>query len=223
MINKKFSKWTVVSYYPERKPGKHYECHCQCGNIRIIPGVTLRAGRSTRCRDCMYAKLNKPLDMIGVVFGKWTVLKWSDNAINKYGNRGAHLYDCICECGTKKVIPGVELRRKRTTQCINCSRIMSLKKAIEKCTRHGMHKTSIYQIWQAMVYRCTNSNATHYYRYGGRGITVCDSWRDFVNFYRDMGDRPKKLTLDRIDNNGNYEPGNCRWVTHAVNCQNRYY
>ena len=74
-----------------------------------------------------------------------------------------------------------------------------------------------------MKARCSNKKSTHYDRYGGRGITVCARWKRFENFYKDMGERPEGLTLDRIDNNGNYEKSNCRWVTHKENCNNRYY
>ena len=86
-----------------------------------------------------------------------------------------------------------------------------------------MHNTSTYFVWRAMIQRCTNPNTTHYDRYGGRGISVCERWLKFENFLADMGEKPKGLTLDRIDNNGNYENSNCRWVTHKENCNNRYY
>lgn len=88
--------------------------------------------------------------------------------------------------------------------------------------RHGFTKISEYAIWTGMKQRCYNQNHTHFKYYGGRGITVCDSWlNSFENFYQDMGKRPPKFQLDRIDSNGNYEPSNCRWVLAKVNQQNR--
>ena len=85
---------------------------------------------------------------------------------------------------------------------------------------HGMAYTRTYKVWKSMVQRCTNSKDTRYHRYGGRGITVCDDWKDFRNFYRDMGDAPDGLEIDRIDNYKGYCKENCRWVTRKENLNN---
>lgn len=88
--------------------------------------------------------------------------------------------------------------------------------------RHGMTRTPVYRAWVAMLQRCTNPNLPGYSEYGGRGITVCERWRDFVNFNADMGAKPTpKHSLDRIDNNGNYEPDNCRWSTPKEQINNQ--
>jgi hypothetical protein len=86
---------------------------------------------------------------------------------------------------------------------------------------HGMARTPTHTSWKNMRSRCDNPKDKDFPRYGGRGITYCDRWKYFANFLDDMGIKPDSLQIDRIDNNGNYEPGNCRWVDGKVNCNNR--
>ena len=87
---------------------------------------------------------------------------------------------------------------------------------------HGMSRTPMYVLWTAMIQRCTNPNHGRFADYGGRGITVCDQWRhDFAAFYAHVGDRPEGMSLDRIDNDRGYEPGNVRWASHAEQRANR--
>ena len=87
--------------------------------------------------------------------------------------------------------------------------------------KHGMARTPEYKSWQSMVQRCTNPGNRDFKNYGGRGIRVCDRWKAFPNFYADMGDRPEGLTIERIDNDKGYSPGNCKWVTCFEQNQNQ--
>lgn len=133
----------------------------------------------------------------------------------------ARMFLCQCDCG--KVWP-VALRYIKSGMTKSCG---CLKAELRKLPRsHGMsgrfNKSTEYKIWASMIQRCTNAKEWAFQYYGGRGITVCDRWRKFENFYADMGPRPsKELSLDRIDPNGNYEKSNCRWATKSEQSYNR--
>jgi hypothetical protein len=86
---------------------------------------------------------------------------------------------------------------------------------------HNKSKSKIYKCWMAIKQRCLNPNCKVFKNYGARNIKICARWMDFRNFYQDMGDIPNDMEIDRIDNDGNYEPGNCRWASHAENSRNR--
>lgn len=91
----------------------------------------------------------------------------------------------------------------------------------QKRTRHGLSETGAYRCWHKMKLRCMDETTDSYERYGGRGIAVCERWLSFANFFEDMGERPLGKTLDRIETNENYEPGNCRWATASEQQRNR--
>lgn len=120
---------------------------------------------------------------------------------------------CRCDCGTSLAVITTNLTKGNSTSC-GCQRRESLFK-------HGMGRTALYHAWVAMRSRCNNPKDAAFANYGGRGIKVCERWNEFPNFLADMGNRPKGYQIDRIDNDGDYEPGNCRWVSPKANLNNK--
>lgn len=120
-----------------------------------------------------------------------------------------------CDCGAETQIRLGQFGRTKSCGCLK------RETTIARSTKHGMALTPIYWIWADMVGRCTRPTHARYSDYGGRGITVCERWLDFANFYADMGDRPKDRSLDRINNDGPYASENCRWATASEQRRNR--
>lgn len=155
------------------------------------------------------------IDRAGLRYGRLVVLERAPNR----GRRTHWL--CHCDCGTATTVDADALRAGLTQSC-GCKRDQHIG---QLNLRHGHKKnyrgSPTYLSWHAMIGRCRNVKNKDYDAYGGRGIDVCEHWRSFENFLVDMGERPSGLTLDRINNDGNYEPGNCRWATHAEQGNNR--
>ena len=207
MIGKSFGRWFVVSEAKiESGPSKnfkHYLCKCECGTESVIRGDTLRTGRSSQCRICHDKKLYINIqEMIGKQYGRWTVVEPAET-------KNQRRILCRCECGKELIITASRLKRG-----INGCKTCNVKK-------HGYEATPTYNTWRCMIARCTRPNNHNYANYAGRGISVCERWRIFANFLEDMGPKPEGLQIDRIDNEGNYGPENCRWVTPKENSNNR--
>lgn len=154
-------------------------------------------------------------DITGQRFGRLVAIRWT----GKWNARRNRLWLCKCDCGNDHIMTPALLLSGKVKSC-GCNRWTG-----RENYRHGYagrKQSPIYYTWNNMLARCNNVNHTDYKNYGGRGIKVCERWHDFANFLADVGDRPRPdLMIDRIDNDGDYEPGNVRWATRSEQMKNR--
>jgi hypothetical protein len=153
---------------------------------------------------------------LGSKYGKLTIVEEVEGVVRP-NNRIRRKLLCLCDCGNQKVISLDSLRTNHTISCGCVNKEINSKLK----TTHGLYKTEGYYSWYNMKQRCTNPNRKCYKDYGGRGIKVCDRWDSFENFIKDMGERPKGYSIDRINSDGNYEPSNCRWADRDTQIKNR--
>lgn len=153
-------------------------------------------------------------DLAGQVFGRLTAVE------RDHSRKGAAYWKCDCECGNDTTVSSASLRSGNTRSC-GCLR---REETIARSTTHGLKPRSVisptYNSWTNMIRRATHEKDPRYPNWGGRGIKVCERWLDYRNFLADMGERPPGTTLDRIDNDGNYEKENCRWADALQQYQN---
>jgi hypothetical protein len=207
----RFGRWTVLEDQ-ERAHGKA-ECRCDCGIVRAVTAHTLTRGNSRSC-GCDAGK--KAKDHRDERFGSWTVI----------GQYQAGRVQCRCDCGTERLVSMGNLASGASTSC-GCEKD---RKTGERVRTHGAtvggSRGYRYELWAAIKARCFNQANISWPNYGGRGITMHEPWiNDYVLFaqYLDenLGPRPADHSIDRIDNDGHYEPGNLRWATKKQQNNNR--
>lgn len=201
LTGKTFGILTVL-----KKGDKHgwWDCKCQCGKLISFPAWRLVGKTPNKSCGCLNHKKAPQVDMVGQKFGRLTVQSYKVRS----------LWNCICDCGNKVVVRGADLKSGNTKSC-GC-----FKKDVH--TKHGLTNHPLRATLKDMKSRCYNKNCHAYKYYGARGIKVCDDWKNDLQSFYDWAIKAgweKGLTIDRIDNDGDYTPDNCQFIKNALNCK----
>ncbi len=213
-----FGKLKVVKELVSETKERRFLCKCSCGNTKEIGFSNLLYGGTKSCGCLQKEKArNRGIKVPkGTVFGRLKIVRELPQMFS--GNKKRRLMECVCVCGSVTKVLLENLRSGHTRSC----KCLSKDTMAETMSSHKMSGHRAYSIWSGMKTRCTNPNAEAYKYYGAKGISVCDRWKEFKNFWEDMrGSYKENLTIDRVDCKGNYEPKNCVWSTTQEQANNR--
>lgn len=203
----RFGQLVAIEKYSVGRRSK-WLCRCDCGREKIIEQSNLVQGLTKSCGD----RSHKIRDISGQRFGRLT-------AISLVNDIGPAKWLCKCDCGNVKIVLSSSLVNGSTTSC-GCAQKEAAAETGRSTATHGQSKTSLYYVWRGIINRTENMDCDHYQWYGGRGIKMCHEWRDDYTAFRDwaMENGYKKgLSIDRIDNNKDYSPDNCQWISISEN------
>ena len=212
LVGKKIGKLTIMKRLPMKKSYVEYECLCDCGNTIIKAHSNLVSTVGEKC--CSNCKTPKVEDISGKRFGRLTAIKYIGKSKGKQT-----LWECKCDCGNIAIAHHQNLKSGHTSSC-GC---YNSEVASEREKEHGQSGTRLYNIWHDMIYRCYNGNHRSYKDYGGKGIIVCNEWKDDFEAFRNWAIEngyKENLSIDRIDSDKNYCPENCRWATDIQQANN---
>lgn len=194
----------ITEYAGKGKFGHLWICTCDCGNKVTLEAANIlkKEGgtQSCGCQKREWARTMGKSCYKSIVGQK----AWNLTCVRPLSGS---FCEFLCDCGN---LHRMNKKHFGTIKSCGCHR-----------KKHGMSQTGMYMAWNAMIERCCNPNCEAFKHYGGRGISVCERWRDFRNFLADMGERPAGMTIERENNDGNYEPGNCRWATMKEQGRNK--
>ena len=254
MIGQTINRLKIIGYRRIEKNGKsrgYFDCECECGNFVTVRTDVLVSGQTKSCgclqkdyasefmKNADHSTFKKSsrvyvrreefdnLELMSHVGETHNRLKIIGCVRKESGGRLRNFYHCECECGNELDVRCDAVLKGTTTSCGCAQRDSAKDICIKRNTTHGLAGSGLYTIWNGMKARCNYEKSNRYYRYGARGIKICDEWIDpengFINFYNwaIANGYEEGLTIDRIDVNGNYEPLNCKWATEEEQAWNK--